>query len=497
MSTLNGKLKVKHNGTFEVIHPETESAQITDFKKAIINVLPINTRTNSTAYAVGDCVYARNLPSWAYLRCTKAGTTADSLPSEISSSAALDQTITDGSVVWIVSRLGTPADKSIRDPLSLIKNDPTVPAYVPHFYAANGNFTAISSSNHVSIAVPTKIQINVNDKGYASYPSSQIILNINTASTWDTGTAVTAANRKGKDYYIYAVIKNDDLSFLVSANSTVPTGYTAATSRKVGGFHCLCADVGTISGHPLSGYVAGDILPTTVWDLKHRPVSSPEGMAFVDGLNLWFDIYLAGWDGSKLISKFGASIVDGGSASPKKMHGEAFAENYGLIKKRLCMRDEFMVAAKGSNECTSIEGSTDPGTTGGHVDTASRRTISNYGLEDCCGVLWQWTGDLQEYMPATTTICGPNTDPNWNGYYLDGYSWQDGDEYSPTYNKNVDSQKYGGSYGFLRRLLAGGRWDDGSHCGSRSVIGNDASASASWSFSARGVSRPLCSAEVN
>ena len=46
---------------------------------------------------------------------------------------------------------------------------------------------------------------------------------------------------------------------------------------KLGGFHCLCVDVGTISGHALTNYIAGDILPRSCWDLKHKPRSEPEG----------------------------------------------------------------------------------------------------------------------------------------------------------------------------------------------------------------------------
>lgn len=43
----------------------------------------------------------------------------------------------------------------------------------------------------------------------------------------------------------------------------------------------------TITGHTLSGYVAGDVLPASVWDLSHRPKSEPEGMAYIDGIDMW------------------------------------------------------------------------------------------------------------------------------------------------------------------------------------------------------------------
>jgi hypothetical protein len=55
------------------------------------------------------------------------------------------------------------------------------------------------------------------------------------------------------------------------------------------------------------------------------------------------------------------------------------------------LRDrEFQAIAAGGNEGTNITGSSDPVTTGGHVDTAARRMISNIGCEDCAGVEDQW-----------------------------------------------------------------------------------------------------------
>ena len=55
----------------------------------------------SESYAYGDIAYSDNLPSWAYLYCVQAGTTAASEPS-FTSVNAMGQYITDGSVKWIV-----------------------------------------------------------------------------------------------------------------------------------------------------------------------------------------------------------------------------------------------------------------------------------------------------------------------------------------------------------------------------------------------------------
>ena len=73
---------------------------------------------------------------------------------------------------------------------------------------------------------------------------------LNTAGNWDASTYATAANRAGKDFYVYLLEAG---GVILSNNSTVPTGYTSSNSRKIAGFHCLCTAVGTISGHSLSG----------------------------------------------------------------------------------------------------------------------------------------------------------------------------------------------------------------------------------------------------
>lgn len=333
-----------------------------------------------------------------------------------------------------------------------------------------------------TITVPDYITVNIGNNGYVKTGASTI--DVNTASNWDNSTYATSANRAGKDFYIYACQGSSTVpKFVLSANSTVPSGYTATNSRKIGGFHCECADVGTIDGHPLSGYIAGDILPRSMWDLKHRPVSSPEGMVWCDGV--WVDIYLAGWDGSKLVSQYKAVIQDGDST--KKWHGELFNEEFHKIKKRLLWRDEFAAYAKGSNEKTNIAGSSDPNTTGGHKDTANRRMISNYGLEDCCGVLWQWTNDIS--MRGTVTN-GTDSDYASSGnYWLNGYGWDSANRIG---NSDIDGDKtkYGNEYGLLVRLIAGGNWGNGSLCGSRSVLGNHLSAFRNGYIAGRGASEP-------
>jgi hypothetical protein len=336
--------------------------------------------------------------------------------------------------------------------VSCIKNNPV-------YY----NRDQLFYSNKTNITIPKNLKINIDGECYISTINKVLQLS----------TVDTPQNLAGKDVYIYAC-KPQDISstepiFILSLNSTVPTGYTASSSRKIGGFHCLCADVGTIDGHTLSGYVTGDILPASIWDLLHRPKGDSEGLAYDEVSECWLSIYQLSWDGTKLVSVYNGVIADG--TSTKKWHGEAFIEQLMNQKMRLPWRHEFQMAAKGSNEGTGIKNAADPNTTGGHVDSNNRRMISNIGLEDCCGCSWQWAMDL-----------GFAGESGWN---------------DSVYNSSVDSQRYGQSYGTLYRLLLGARWDLGSACGSRSVTCRHGSSSVDSDFSARGASEPRVVTNLN
>ena len=346
---------------------------------------------------------------------------------------------------------------------------------------------ALPDSNKTQITIaPT--WVNISDSMYKS--SMYTTLDLAKAASWKVASGsdfTTAANRKGKDFYIYTVpgANKGEATFVLSNNSTVPTGYTADNSRKIGGFHCECADIGTISGHPLSGYVAGDILPTSIWDLNHRPISSPEGMVF-DGKK-WIDIYLGSWDGNKIVSAFNGIIADGESS--KKFHGELFEEEYGKINKTLLSRADFLHCMKGIQENVAIKNATDPNTTGGHVNSNDVRIVSNYGIEDCAGVLWIWGSDLVEGGAYGTLNTGDKT----NGYYkyLNGYSWNSNTD-SSVYTSSIDGDTpYGACFGWLRRVHFGGSWGDGSNCGSRCSSCLAFSAGRYGNYAARGCSEPL------
>ena len=316
----------------------------------------------------------------------------------------------------------------------------------PNCYEADTEW----SGDNFTITSPTRMLVNINNGGYVL--TTQKTIDITQASSWDSTSAsyVNDAARAGKDFYVYACAPTAgyEPTFILSANSTVPTGYTADNSRKISGFHCLCLNVGTITGHPLSGYTTGLILPASVWCLSHRAESSNEGMVYDKNTDMWVDIYLNSYTGTtaaktiRLHSTFGAVIADG--ASTEKFHWFKGVDVLMLDQKTLPTQREFMSLAKGSNEGTNIAGSADPNTTGGHTDTAGRRMVSNIGCEDCCGVLWQWGIEGG----------GGNTGINWQSAF-------DANDFS-----DVRGQQYAEPY----RSLLGAHWDNADISGSRASI---------------------------
>ena len=417
-----------------------------------------NSSGNTSGDKIDICAYIRGNTLYMYSGNNPAisiyNGTGSLLKANVQIKAVLTAFIPDDGSILLIAEDQNNTSKLIGLPDgTLTWGDKNISLLSPVHYSRSSNF---ETSGQTSIKLPSYLSLMVN--GHHFRNDTEVTVDISDTANWDsTETDYTVAeNRAGKDFYIYAV---DDkvtksVHIVLSANSTIPTGYTESSSRKIGGFHCLCADVGTptwrnpatkeTTAHWLSGYVKGDILPYSVWDLLHRAESSNEGMVFSPETHMWYDIYLASWDGSKLVSVYGGITADGASSKP--FHGEMFAECAGQINKELISRDEFIVVAKGSNERTVIHGAADVGTTGGHVDTANRRMISNIGLEDCCGVLWQWCRQSG----------GGNGSTGW------------GNSVSAT---PVDTAEgvYGQSYGTYYRVAVGGDFSWSSQCGSRCV----------------------------
>jgi hypothetical protein len=282
----------------------------------------------------------------------------------------------------------------------------------------------------------------------------------------------------GQQYYIYLVLGSDNASatLSVSLNSLAPSTATTANSRLIGGFHTLCTSVGTgltymrgdqTVNHELNGFLSGDILPLSIWDLRHRPSQNKipnAGIVWERYLDFWPDIYLPSGTGPTTASVFGATIT--GSQTARQCVD--FIEDMGCVGKILLSDEEFAMAALGSNEQTNIQGSAQKMTAGGAVDTAGRRMISYCGCEEMCGSYWQWLrninagGQLGVYsgqIPGSSPATYGNVIGNPTGIAGLGAT-------NANTLPNLSGGK-GGQQWLVGALLAGGNWNSGAICGSR------------------------------
>jgi hypothetical protein len=333
-----------------------------------------------------------------------------------------------------------------------------------------------SATDRDILVLPDYVSVVINGSLYTLLSSLEI--DLSASASWDDLTTdwTVAANRAGLDFYLYACEPTSTTTvpdFLLSANSTFPVGYTSDNSRKIGGFHCLCVSAGVTTtnlyayenegkdadyidaqlyegstittgstAHWLSGWVAGDILPFSCWDLKHKvnDNADQEGCVYDPKGGVWVWIYLASWNAvsTKLESVNGATIADGDSAV--KFHWYRFGQCFYNQGARMPRQEEFVSFSLGCPQGTNIFGSADPVTTTGHVDTASKRILSLIGCEDCVGVLFQWGIDS-----------GTSSAAAWSNAY-------------DANDKNVAGQEYSN----LLRARFGGDWSSGVICGSRS-----------------------------
>ena len=336
-----------------------------------------------------------------------------------------------------------------------------------------------TAANRRTLVSPSHMLVNIGGAGAHAYElEAAVELDLNIDSNWDTTTPTNyavAANRAGKDFYIYACVPVSGYVpvIILSAATTYPAGYTADNSRNIGCFHCECVDVGTISGHPLTDYLAGDIIPRSIQDLKHRPYGrflpgfAWGGPTDFDSLNyvpLWASIYHLSGTGASIASVFGA-------AATVNRNFYNFADDLKNIGARMMTDWEFAQLHSGTPEKTNIYGGENPPTVGGHVDTNSRRIVSNIGLEDMSGVWWTWLQDRQSYIDGTdyaTAIA----------FGYENISGTRGSHYGQ------------GKYPAQAALLAGGAWNSTAYCGSRARNAYYRRSNASSTIGCRAVAEP-------
>lgn len=234
----------------------------------------------------------------------------------------------------------------------------------------------------------------------------------------------------GTDYAIYATATG----LVISDNFTVPAGYTAANSRRVGGFH----------------YGDGRIYPYSFWDLKFRPdCADPRGMVR-SFRGFWADIYILNTTPDLLgTSSYGAQIADGLSIplKPSVWGGDGVlsypsftqyiaGEVLAAYGKRLPTWQEFEVLALGS--VTGYVKGQDPAVT--QFDSQARSLID---CEQVSGHMWQFGAERGDRGDGASGYAFRSVDTNGEG--------------------NVFAN---GTEGVFASLF-GGDWDDAGSAGSR------------------------------
>ena len=338
----------------------------------------------------------------------------------------------------------------------------------------NEPFLVASAKRRLTIKGGTKIMLGSD----LFFPREDVELNI--PSILDTGSLAN-----GKNYYLHLIEGGANLDIVASLNKNAPVGLNPADVKLIGGHHTLCVNAGTgmtyvmggeTKDHPLNGFVASDILPYTVWCLNHLPISEPEGMFYDPMMDHWVDIYLLSDSGFATKSAYQGAIT-------RNRQYVDFVEDLICVKKQLLSDEEFASAAMGSNEKTAVAGASEAGATtngaGGRVDTANRRMISIYGAEEMCGSLWQ-------FLRSTGGGGAVGSMRGDTGSGVQGWI-------SPTtsgYGPYPQSGNKGSFWGLALALLAGGGWNNGAYCGSRSHSADDSRSGVEARIGGRGRSRP-------
>lgn len=321
------------------------------------------------------------------------------------------------------------------------------------------------------------------------------------ASNLDTGAAFVV----GKDYYVYIcdLGNKQDEKYVVSLNSTYPSGYTASNSRKIGGFHYgKCRRVnaamqpvnasGIVRGIGWESTVYDGIIPRSVWTLQHRPKCSPEGMTYISA-GLWADIYLNSDDGAGgLKSAYSGTPITG----TEGLNFYDFVERLAAVGKKLPTYDEWCAAALGSPQGNNADNNnawSANTNTGRQAAGYVANAVSSFGLRDCAGNVWEHTSTLiTNAEPAVIT--GNGTFGSWDGN-RGGKNYTGGNGHGTTgawgWDTTSPFEGYGNIFEYhdysLIRLFAGGGWGDGSGCGARAVDLGDSAWNVIASIGGRGV----------
>lgn len=335
-------------------------------------------------------------------------------------------------------------------------------ATISDIVAPTSQYLYASGANEITVIEDCVIAVG----GAGIFQTGNTVLN---ASNLDVGAAFSV----GCDYYVYICDSRQDAQdeqYIISLNSTYPSGWNASNSRKIGGFHYgRCRKIndnlqpvnssGAVFGTGWESAVSNGIVPRSVWTLGHRPKCSPEGMVYLGG-GTWVDIYLNSDDGAQgLKSEYNCAPMTG----TEGMNWYTFTERLMKSGKRMPDYSEFCAYAFGSPQ--GLDGAntnawtattnTGRGTTGSVVNA-----VSAVGCVDAVGRVWEWLNDLiTRAEHATNTEFHPTVAWGW-------------DKKSPLrdnatkYDVGNICQYYAYS---LAALIAGGQWNNGVRAGARAV----------------------------
>ena len=352
-------------------------------------------------------------------------------------------------------------------------------ATISDIVAPTSQYLYASGANEITVIEGCVIAVG----GAGIFQTGNTVLN---ASNLDIGAAFAV----GSDYYVYICDSRQDAQdeqYIISLNSTYPSGWNASNSRKIGGFHYgRCRKIndnmqpvnssGAIFGTGWESAVSNGIVPRSVWTLGHRPKCSPEGMVYLGG-GTWVDIYLNSDDGAQgLKSEYNCAPMTG----TEGMNWYTFTERLMKSGKRMPDYSEFCAYAFGSPQ--GLDGAntnawtattnTGRGTTGSVVNA-----VSAVGCVDAVGRVWEWLNDLiTRAEHATNAEYHPTAAWGW-------------DKKSPL-RDNATKYDVGNIYQYyaysLAALIAGGCWYRGVHAGARAVVCSNYPWSVSTSIGVRG-----------
>lgn len=315
-------------------------------------------------------------------------------------------------------------------------------------------FIKFADKRRLTIAKNTFIKLDVESIAQTLWYINSSDLEFEAESLLDSGATFQA----GKAYSIFLVpnASNTAAELKISLNSTAPTGYTPGDTRRIGGFHTLCVDAGNITwhaNHPLSGFVAGDILPQSVWTLYHRPYASPNNCIYIPcGIPFWRTIYDHAGTLATTSFEYGGTVTRSRTFyghMQDMMHAGYILPTY----------EQAAISAYGCEPLKAVMGKAEASVTtaGGHVNESNHRIVSIYGAEDGVGVTWK-----------ISTIGA-----------IGGSGWA------------TDSSVGVHQYGSVNVLLVGGNWGNSGYAGPFATSGYDSALTANSDVASFGVSYPL------